>query len=77
MTESIEMKDICGTPFEIGDKVATDVIVDRSSGLRIGVVTAFDGKYVKVSYELKNCWDGKIRKVSVSRLPAGVVKVAV
>ncbi|NCT81921.1 MAG: hypothetical protein GXC94_02145 [Comamonadaceae bacterium] len=68
--DTIELKDILGTPFAIGDKVATDVTYYRSSRLRIGTVTAVEGRWVKVSYEL----DG--RKQSVKRTPAGVVKVA-
>lgn len=65
-----QLKDICGTPFKVGDLVATDVTRYRSSALRVGTVTSFDGKYIKVQYNLD-----ERRKNSVTRTPSGVVKV--
>lgn len=74
-----ELKDICGTPFAVGDKVATDIMSYKVSALRIGTVKDFDGCFVTVSYELPpRSWSTskKPRKVSVLRRPDGVVKVA-
>lgn len=73
-----QMKDICGTPFAIGDLVATDVMSYKQSSLRVGTVTAFDGTWVTVQYELAPpSWrrGAKPRKQSVTRRPTGVVKV--
>jgi hypothetical protein len=64
------MNDIIGTPIAVGDLVATDVMRYRSSALRIGTITATNGDWIKVSYDL----DG--RKQSVNRKPNGVVKVS-
>lgn len=69
-----EFKDIVDNPFTIGDPVATDVTVNKSSSLRVGTVTGVReepyGTFVKVSYSIK----GSNR--SVWRGPKGVVKVA-
>lgn len=71
-----QLKDICGTPFAIGDNVATDVCSYKTSHLRVGVATAFDGKYVKVTYQTGDLRvDGKPCTRSVTRRPNGVVKV--
>ena len=73
------MKDITGTPLQVGDKVATDVTYNRSSRLRVGTITATDGKYVTVSYEIPpRQWavSQKPTKRSIQRDPEGVVKVA-
>jgi hypothetical protein len=64
-----ELKDICGVPFAVGDWVATDTMSYRTSSLRVGVVTEFDGKKVKVTYKAST-------QRSVWRRPDGVVKVA-
>jgi len=63
------MKDIIGTPIAVGDSVATDVTYRRSSRLRVGIITAAEGDYIKVTYDLQG------RKQSVGRRPSGVVKV--
>lgn len=69
------MNDILGTPLAVGDKVATDVTYRRSSRLRVGTLTAVEGQWVRVSYEVSD-WQGKARKQSVLREPSGVVKVS-
>lgn len=70
------LTDICGTPFAVGDYVATDVCSYKTSYLRVGKATEFDGKYVKVTYETGDTRkDGKPCTRSVTRRPSGVVKV--
>lgn len=63
------MKDIVGNLLEVGCQVATDVTRYRSSALRVGLITEFDGKYIKVRYEIS---EGQ--KFSVKRLPSQVIR---
>lgn len=71
-----QLKDIVGTPYKVGDAVATDVLSYKTSSLRVGVAASFDGKWLKVTYETGDLRkDGKPRTRSVTRRPHGVVKV--
>ena len=74
MDTAIELKDIIGAAFKVGDKVATDTTAYRSSALRVGVATEVRETRpgfveVKVTYQASG-------KRSVWRRPEGVVKVA-
>lgn len=70
-------KDIVGNPIQLGDKVATDTMSYRSSSLRIGTLTEWDGKHFMVTYPNGTVRkDGKPGRTSVWRRPEGVVKVA-
>jgi hypothetical protein len=75
--DTIELKDIAGVTFAMGDKVATDITTYKTTRLQVGTVVAFDGKYIKMSYEKTERWGAKrTRNLTVSRRPDGVVKVA-
>lgn len=69
------MKDMLGQPLDIGDRVAMDVAVYRSSALRVGTITHAHGEgaatYVRIKYNLD-----ATRTNTVQRRPGGVVKVA-
>lgn len=69
-----QLKDIIGTPFAVGDKVATDTTAYRTSNLRVGIVT--EARERRTGWEVKVTYDLGDFKRSVWRRPNGVVKVA-
>lgn len=68
------MKDIVGNELAIGDPVATDVMSNKQSHLRVGVISAFEKGYVRVYYKTSN-FEGKEIGRSVLRKGSGVIKV--
>lgn len=75
--DSKNLVDIVGTPFSVGDTVATDTLAYRTSNLRVGKVSAFDGEHVRVPYpDGGKKKDGSAAVRSVWRRPQGVVKVS-
>lgn len=67
------MKDIVGNELAIGDAVATDVMSNKTSHLRVGTISAFENEYVRVYYQIEK--NGKVLGRSVARKGSGVIKV--
>lgn len=66
--EAVELKDIVGNTYTIGDKVATDTLSYKRSHLRVGTITEVGPKGVKVYFDVSG---GR----AIWRKPDQVVKV--